>query len=106
MKSKAGKKTAPRTRRPVVELTGPVIAFEVAVCESNRVSQERARALLSELGYQVAPEEDEAAIVGRLHDAPPRAVLAGLPERAGLIKECLATELERPVVIAALVAPS
>ncbi len=108
MKSKASKKTTARPRRGVTtaEVVGPAVAFEVAVCESNRVSHERARSLLAELGYQVAAEQDEAAIVARLHDAPPRAVLAGLPERAGLIKACLATELERPVVIAALVAPS
>jgi diguanylate cyclase (GGDEF)-like protein len=115
MKSKARKKSRPRasSRQPtrprrttIPMLAAPAISFEVAVCESNRISQARARTLLTELGYRVAPEQDEAAIVNRLHDAPPRAVLVGLPERAALLEQCLLVDAGRPVVIAGLAAPS
>lgn len=105
-RGKAGKKTAPRTRRGPTAAAAPAIGFEVAVCESSRVSHDRACAILGELGYRVAPEQDEAAIIARLRTAPPRAILAGVPERVGLIAECRAFEPERPVVVAALVAPS
>ncbi|HWM85774.1 MAG TPA: hypothetical protein VNO33_08045, partial [Kofleriaceae bacterium] len=84
----------------------PSIPIEVAVCESNRISQDRARVILAELGYQVAPEQDEEAIASRLRSAPPHVVLAGLPERAALVSQCLAAGVHRPVVIAALVAPT
>lgn len=103
---KAGKKTAPRTRRGPTAAVSSAIGFEVAVCESSKVSQERACAILGELGYLVASEQDEAALIARLRTSPPRAVLAGLPERAGLVSASLSLGAERPVVIAALVAPS
>jgi PleD family two-component response regulator len=112
-RGKAGAAKKPRTRRasaPPRTAARPAkasaISFEVAVCESNRASQERARALLIELGYRVAPEQDEAGIMARLRTSPPRAVLVGLPERAGLVSACAAAAPERPVVIAALVAPA
>jgi diguanylate cyclase (GGDEF)-like protein len=107
-RGKPGKKAAAvRARRGVTRADPkPAIAFEVAVCESNRVSQERARELLTELGYAVAAEQDEASMAARLRLAPPAALLVGLPERAGLIAQCAALGPARPVVIAAMVAPS
>jgi diguanylate cyclase (GGDEF)-like protein len=106
-RGKTRKKTVARPRRASGQRSAqPDIAFEIAVCESNRISHERATSLLAELGYAVSPEQDEEAIIGRLRTSPPAAVLLGLPERAGLIAQCRALEPERPIVIAALVAPS
>jgi diguanylate cyclase (GGDEF)-like protein len=107
-RGKPGKKAAAaRARRGSTRASSaPAIAFEVAVCESSKVSQERARELLTDLGYPVAPEQDEASIAARLRIDPPRALLVGLPERSGLIAKCAALGHVRPVVIAAMVAPS
>jgi diguanylate cyclase (GGDEF)-like protein len=105
-KPAAPKPAAPKPAAPKPAAPKPAIGFEVAVCESNRANQERARALLVELGYRVAAEQDEAAIAARLRSSPPRAVLVGLPERAGLIAACARVEPDRPVVIAALPAPA
>ena len=105
--STRAKKPRGRTRgATAAEPRGGVIRFEVAVLESSQANQKRARELADELGYPLALDLEADSLSARLREAPPAAIIVGLPEHAEAAAECLALDGDRPIVIASLAAPA
>lgn len=103
-----------RTRRgttqadvPPDEARKPSVPFEVAIVEANGASQQRAAAIVAELGYRIALETEPEALRERVRTAPPQSVLIGLPDHAPLAIELASlTTLDKPVVIASMPGPA
>lgn len=89
------------------EARKPSIPFEVAIVEANGASQQRAAALVAELGYRMAPETTPEAVRERVRTAPPQSILIGLPDHAPLAIELASlTTADRPIIIASMPGPA
>ena len=106
-KSTRKRAAPPESTRKRTAPAGPPLKMTVSVCESTPSSNERARAILADLGCTVTPEKTVEKVAERCAGTvPPDVVIVSVPGGEAVIAAVRARSTAGPVTIGALGGPA